>query len=300
MNSSTEDSIFTARLDDVGILCKILNELHHGQDHSIFVIDDRGIKLITASEKTFQISAYFDRNIFERFEYQSVDQSEDQVSFRFIFKDFIECLNLLRDDPLNADGDVHTQSRSLTTSLYIQYKNKGDKLKFRLENKSNYVINCDLRAFTLPDTMFQMLTFSEDEEAADILLNSRKFHDYVSGLDFEKSEYVHLVMSRDDVPIKLSTRSNLLGEVELEITQDQKDIIVREIAVSDNCVYSFSYRTKFIKPALEALRNSSRVQIKCGSRGLLCIEHFHQVDSVEGEQPSVEYFILSEYQPSDE
>jgi len=333
MMDPTDDSIFTAGLDDVTTMSKILHELHHVDDDSVLVLTRDGFRLITAGEKTFQVSAFFAASAFQRFKFDG--DSYDKVNFRFVLKDFIESLNLLRDDPI-VEGDKIQQddtgqpSDLMKTSLYIQYRKKGDPLKLRLENKSNYVINCDLKAFNLPsDSMFCPLNFLDGEETAVIVLNSRKFYDYVSGLDLVSSDLVHLVMGRGDVPIKLSTKSTLLGQVELEITQNETDIIKKGITVSDNCLFSFSYKTQFMKPALEALRNSALMQMKCGSSGLLCIEHFHPVDRAsrdglclrpdngyvatqissdaimtdynqpQNKRSSVEYFILSEAKPID-
>lgn len=330
----TDDSIFTAGLDDVTTMSRILHELHHADDHSVLVITRDGIRLITAGEKTFQVSAYFAASTFQRFNFDY--ENYHQVNFRFMLKDFIECLNLLRDDPIvegdKIQQDDRQQNDLIKTSLYIQYRKKGDPLKLRLENKSNYVINCDLRAFNLPsDTMFCPLAFLDSEETAVILLNSKRLYEYVSGLDLISSEFVQLVMGRGEVPLKLSTKSTLLGEVELEITSNETEIIKREIVVSDNCLFSFSYKTQFIKPALEALRSSALMQMRCGSSGLLCIEHFHPVDrssigrdgpfirpdnvymppqassidimtdynQPQNKRSSVEYFILSEAKPID-
>lgn len=323
----TDDSIFTAGLDDVTTMSKILQELHH-EEHSVLVITRHGLRLITAGEKIFQVSAFFAASAFQRFKFDHENHYE--INFRFILKDFIECLNLLRDDPISEGDKIQLDdgqpNEFMKTSLYIQYRKKGEPLKLRLENKSNYVINCDVRGFSMgSETMFCPLAFSETEETAVIVLNSKKLYEYVSGLDLTSSDLVHIVMGRGETPLRLSTSSMLLGEVELEISYNAVEIIKRDIVVSDHCLYSFSYKTQFIKPALEALRSSSYMQMKCGSNGLLCIEHFHddsgrrqngsflRTDSAFGRssqhsyndilsdynQPqnkrsSVEYFILSE------
>lgn len=323
--------VFTARLDDVSSMSKVLHELHQADDHSVLVISQYGIRLITAGEKTFQVSAYFAASTFQ--EYSLNTENLERVNFRFMLRDFIETLNLLRNDPISEGDRIQLEgddSRGdlMTTSLQIEYRRKSGPLRLKLENKSNYVINCDLKAFNLPsDSMFRPLTFSDSEELAIVLLDSKRFYDYVSGLDLVQSEYVNLTMSRGQTPIKMSTCSTLLGEVELEIPHNETEIIKREIIVSDNCVFSFSYKAQFMKPALEALRNSKFMQMKCGSSGLLCIEHFHPCDKKKRDGPflrpdntymttqttladilteqnvpeskrsSVEYFILSEVRP---
>lgn len=270
----TENAIFTANLDDVTTMGKILQELHQDDD-SVLIINHLGLRLITAGEKTFQISAYFASNTFKRFHF---DGNYDQIIFKFMLRDFIESLNLLRDDPIDGNkGKQEDGQRApvLKTSLYIQYLRQGQPLRFRLENSSNYVISCELKSFSLAnESMFSPLGFSEDDETAVILFNSKKLYEYVSGLDLVSSEYVHLVMCSGDVPMKLTTKSTILGEVELEITRNETEIIRGEIKVSENCLFSFSYRTQFMRPALEALKNSTYTQMKCGSIGLLCIEHF--------------------------
>lgn len=329
----TDDSIFTAGLDDVSSMNKILHELHHSDEYSVLVINEEGLRLITAGEKAFQVSAFFSAASFQRFEFDK--NLYNQITLKFTLRDFIESLNLLRDDPLTEGDklqlDDDLQSEPMKTSLYIQYRKKGEPLKLKLENKSNYVINCDLKGFNLtPDTVFRPLGFLDSEETAIIVFNSKRLYDFVSGLDLVSSDFVHLVMGRGEVPIKLSTKSTLLGEVELEITENETEIIKREMIVSDNCLFSFSYRTQFIKPALEALRTSKFSQMKCGSSGLLCIEHIHpnnetrssardgafmRPDNVylsqnsmdfvtdynqpQNKRSSVEYFILSEAKPID-
>lgn len=338
MMDPTDDAILTAGLDDVTTMSRILHEVHHAEDHSVLEITQDGIRIITAVGKTFQVSAFFAASVFQRYKFDR--DNHEQVHFRFMLRDFIESLNLLRDDPIVEGDKVPLQDEGaedndlMKTSLYIQYRKKGAPLKLRLENKSNYVINCDLNAFnSASDQWFYPLAFAEFEEYAIIALNSRKFYEYVSGLDLVSSLHVHLVMGRGEVPLKLSTKSTELGEVELEITHNEIEIIRREIIVSDNCLFSFSYKTQFIKPALDALRTSSFIRMKCSSSGLLCIEHFHEdlpdsrstldgpfmrpnttkfMTSTQNEpdimtdfnQPqkkrsSVEYFILSEARPID-
>lgn len=289
--------LFSAKLYNIGSINKLLN---HNGDFSIFIISHNGI-LITTGENSFQVSANLAASTFQQYQ---LDAELGQLSFRFMPIDFIECLNLL---PQDVDDEA------IETSLEIEYKKRGGPLRLRLQNKTNYVINCDLKAFNMPgDSLFTPLTFLDGEEIAVILLNSKKFYDYVSGLDLVSSDHVHLAMSRGDTPIRLSTNSSTLGEVELEIPHES-EIIKREIIVSDNCLFSFSYKTEFIKPALEALKNFALVQMKCGSSGLLCIEHFHLVDTPRRDGPflrpdntymsehiqpqnksSIEYFILSE------
>lgn len=332
--SPSEDSIFTAGLDDVTTMSSILHELYPTDEQSILVITADGIRLITAGEKSFQVSAFFVSSIFQQYEFNG----RDRVHFRLYLKDFIECLNLLRDDPI-VEGDrvqpieENQVSDMMTTSLCLQYRKQGEPLLLRLENKSNYVINCGLSGFTKShDSRFCPLAFQEDEDTAVIVLNSKKFYDYVSGLDLISSDFVQLVMSRqDEIPIKLSTKSTQLGEVELHIHEDEKEIIKRDLIVSDNLVFAHWYKTAFMKPALEGLKTSVLVQIKCGSSGLLCIEHFHgtcdkstrdgpfkkpaannhvrdqEVGDMlnnynlgQNKRSSVEYFILSEVKPLDE
>lgn len=307
---------FSAKLNDINCINRLL---HYVDDFSILTISQDGI-LITTGESNFQVSANLPASTFQRFELD--DQEFGQLSFRFMLNDFIECLNLLRRDLASGDED------SAQTSLEIEYKKRGSPLRLRLQNQSNCVINCDLKAFNMPgDSRFTPLKFRDGEDIAVILLNSKKFYDYVSGLDLVSSDHVHLVMGRGETPIRLSTNSSSLGEVELEIPQNESDIIKREIIVSDNCLFSFSYKTQFMKPALEALKSSSLVQIKCGSSGLLCIEHFHPSDKFKRDGPflrpdntymvtqttlsdiisenmqpqdkksSIEYFILSEAKP---
>lgn len=231
--------------------------------------------------------------------------------------------------------DSTRQSEQIKTSLEIRYKKRGEPLQLRLENGSSCVINCDLKAFNMPgDSMFAPMAFSNDEETAVIVFDSKKLYEYASGLDLVSSEFVDLVMGRGSVPVKFSTKSTVLGEVELEITERDSEIIKREIMVSDNFLFSFSYRSQFMKPALEALRTSTYMKMRCGSSGLLCLEHFHGVRDVnktdnrpfirpadngngymgvtqssyeyvtdynqpQRKRSSVEYFILSEVKPMD-
>lgn len=337
MMDPTDEAIFTAGLDDVTTMSRILHEVHHADDHSVLEITQDGIRIITAVGKTFQVSAFFAASAFQRYKFDY--DNYNRIHFRFMLRDFIESLNLLRDDPI-VEGDKVLQQDEreeqdlIKTSLYIQYRKKGSPLKLRLENKSNYVINCDLNAFnSASDQWFQPLAFTDFEEHAMIVLNSRKFYEYVSGLDLVLSANVHLVMSRGEVPLKLSTKSTELGEAELEITHNEIEIIKKEIVVTDNCLFSFNYKTQFIKPALDALRASNFIRMKCSSNGLLCIEHFHEdisdlnstldcaflrqkndnfmsstqnaIDiTTDFNQPqrkrsSVEYFILSEARPID-
>ena len=327
-NYADNEYIFEALLEDASTMNKILHELHHPDDQSVLPITSEGLRLITTGEKAFQISAFFAASTFHKFNFNS-----DYVNFRLSLKDFIESLNLLRDEPIE-DGDMkrnpHDDSSRQpfeynTTSLLIRYRNRGLPLELKLENKSNYLVNGGLKAFNLPDdSRYYPIDFKDDEEIADIVFDSKRLWDWVSGLDLVSSEFVDLVMGKSDIPVRFLTKSFTLGEAELELSADDTEMIRREIRVSDNVLYGFSYRTQFMKPALEALKNSTFMKMRCGSSGLLCIEHFHGVKDVnkssslncvgsneklleymtDYNQPrrkisSVEYFILSESKPSD-
>lgn len=334
-----EASIFAAGLDDVTTMSSILQELYHADEQSVLSITSEGIRLITAGEKTFQVSAFFAASNFQRYIFD--ERNQGRVHFRLALKDFIECLNLLRDDPI-VEGDKvpaeeNQRGDTMTTSLWLQYRKIGEPLRLKLENKTNYVIECQLTGYSRPyDSKFCPLAFQDSEDTAEIVLSSKKFYDYVSGLDMTSSEFILLVMSRGEVPVRLSTKSTLLGEVELEITANEREIIKRDIVVSDNCLFSHKYKTQFVKPAFEALRSSELVYLKCGSSGLLCIEHIHcsggadrpagrdgpfkrpmvapvtnqgreqevynlmsDYNHGQNKRSSVEYFILSEAKPVD-
>lgn len=279
-------NLFTVRLDDVTTMTIILNELHHADDQSVLAINQDGIRIITAGEKVFQVSAFFARSIFQLFEFEA----NHQVNFRFVLRDFIATLNLPLDDPI-AEGDKlmlddQQPNDYMKTSLFMQYRKQGEPIRMKLENKSNCVVECDLKAFNLPsNSIFCPLAFHDSEDFAMIDLNSKKLYEYVSGLDFT-GEHVHVVMGKGEVPLKLST-SSATGEVDIEIPSNEVEIITK--VVSDNTLHSFGYRTQLIKPALEALKTSLSMRMKIGCSGLLCIEHFH-----EAEVSSVQYFIKSE------
>lgn len=274
MNPS-DDALFTVGLDDVTTMTKILHELHHSDDQSILAMNHDGIRLITAGEKVYQVSAFFAKSIFQSFKFVA----DHQVNFRFVLRDFIATLSLPLDDPM-AEGDKligpddGQQKDHMKTSLYMQYRKKGEPIRMKLENKTNCLVECDLKAFNLPsNSRFSPLAFHDSEDCAMIHLNSKRLYEYVSGLDFS-GEHVHVSMGRGEIPLKLSTNSTAVGEIELEITDNESEIIHK--VVSDNTLYSFSYKTQLIKPALEALRTSHSMRMKVGSSGLLCIEHFHE------------------------
>lgn len=269
-----DESLFTVGLDDVTTLTRILLELHHNEEQSVLAINQDGIRVITAGEKVFQVSAFFARSVFQHFKFEA----NRQVNFRFVLRDFIATLCLPLDDYI-ADGDKLTLDDEkprdhMKTSLHMQYRRKNEPIRMRLENKSNCLVECDLKAFNLPsNSVFCPLAFHDSEDFAMIHLNSKKLYEYVSGLDFT-GEHVHVVMGRGEIPLKLSTSSTTTGEVELEIPLNETEIMTR--VVSSNYVYNFSYKTQLIKPALEALRTSLSARMKIGGSGLLCIEHFHE------------------------
>lgn len=280
----SDDSLFTVGLDDASTMTKILHELHHADDQSVLAINQDGIRVITAGEKVFQVSAFFARSIFQHFKFDT----DHQVNFRFVLRDFIATLNLPLDDPI-AEGDKVVPEDCqpndyMKTSLFMQYRKKGEPIRMRLENKTNCVVECDLRAFNMPsNSVFCPLAFHDSEDFAMIHLNSKRLYEYVSGLDFT-GEHVHVVMGRGEIPLKMCTSSTATGEVELEITNNETDIINK--VVCENIVYNFSYKTQLIKPALEALRTSNSMRMKIGSSGLLCIEHFHEEMKQPCEQPT--------------
>lgn len=300
---SVEGALFEAVLEDASSMNKILHELHHQGDHSVLVITKDGLNLITNHEKTFQISAFFAAATFQKFHFNP--DRYTYINFRFILDEFIECLNLLRDDPTDE-----SDSGDCITSLQICYKRRGDPLRLRLENNSNCSINCDLRGFNMPDSsIFCPMEFQEDEETAVILFDSRKLYEYVSGLDLNTSDFVNLFMDRNEIPVALSTKSTAMGEVKLEIAKNDIDVIKCPIRISDNMIFHNNYRTGFMKPALEALKTSSHMKMTCGASGLLCTQHFHtkqdynqgpssdymiETNPAHRTRSSVKYFILAE------
>lgn len=277
-SGSSGGCLFEARLEDLSTMNKVLNEIGNIDDQSVLIVTKDGLRLVTAGEKTFQISAFFAQTTFKRFLFNS---EEPHIYFKFMLKDFIENLNLLPEDLSNEDADDSKRDFDFNrTSLEIRYKGRGEPLRFRLENKSNLFINCDIKAFMMPN-VFTPMDFAEEEDMATIECDSKRLHEFVSGLDLISSEYVKLLMRQDWVPLIFSTESALLGEVELKIPKCDKEIYLSDIVVSDSS-YFFNnyYRTQFIKPALDALKTSTKVKMRCGSSGLLCLEHFHGFTSL--------------------
>lgn len=335
----TDGGIFNARLEDVTTMSRVLQELHHSDEHSVLVVSSDGIRLVTA-EKTFQVSAYFSKNCFQDFIFRPpVDKRGkvvDQVTFRFMKRDFIECLGLLDDQLNTTDGDRSMDESNYNqmqkdpqfkTTLHCQYHSEGEPLRLELRNGSDYLINCEVMAFSINNNnLFSPLRFSNSDEPATILLKSRTFREYFSGLDLTSSDFIMLTLKRGEIALKLSINSLMLGELELEIAE--KDKMVKQLKISQNVEYSFRYKTQFIRPALDSLKSSSLVQLRCSSNGLLCIEHFHAIDKriaivelagpggmhiesqnsrdilsqfnqPQNKRSSVEYFILCEALPAE-
>ena len=320
------DPIFEIALDDASTITKILQELNLLDDKALLMVNNDGMRLILNSEKSFQISAFFAASTFNKFIYNS--EQHGQVNFRFLLNEFIECLYLLRDDQVDDrenrlyQMDDHSRSGDTTkTSLELRYKSKGDVLRLKLANNSNCEVECGIKAFNLPDlSTVSPMTFNIGEDTASIGFDSKKLYDYISGIDLTSSDLVNLHLQQGRVPVKICTRSILLGEVELEICDQDSEIIVRELTVSSGCQFAFNYRTKFMKLALEALKTSIYMKLKCSSGGLLCTEHFYGMrdllkpnladlmgaDSMEymtdkntppERKSSVEYFITAEAHP---
>lgn len=300
-------------------MSKIIHELHAGHEHAILVITKDGIRTLTG-DASYQVSAFFEASMFQRYVFDN--SHRDQVTFRFILNDFTEILNLHKEEhDENTNG--HELMAESKTSLYIQYKKLGDPLKLKLENRSNMTIHCELKAFnTSNNVVFSPLQFGQDDEIIVITLNSKKFYEYVLGLDLTTSKIVDLSLGRGE-SIKLTTCSEL-GESDLQIRLDNSDVIRGEIHAPSNCVYGNKYKTSYLKPALDALKNSCLMHLKCSPSGLLCLQHFHSfergkdgnytrpdkdiyitdgrniVDKTSGLNriPSIEYYILAQAIPS--
>jgi hypothetical protein len=141
------------------------------------------------------------------------------------------------------------------------------------------------------------MSFDDLEETAEIYFFSKELYKYISGLDLISSNFLKMVWkSTGDVPVRMVTESATMGEVELEIkphdhrSDQSPPIIMRELSMGREMV-GFHYRCKFIAPALEALKRSNHVRMKCGQSGLLLMEHFH---GQENRIQSVQYFVLCE------
>lgn len=264
-NMTSEPVIFELELEDALVINKVISEIHDPDDNSILMVDANGLRMVSTGDRTSQVSAFFSRMTFNRF----VFNTSGQVKFRFVLKDFIETLNLLQDD---AKDD---EPKPAKVSLKINYRKRGDPLRLRLENNSNYTVNCDLREFSLP-SVHTLMSFTPHEEITDIVFHSRELYKFLSGLDLS-SQFVTLKLEPGNVPVKW-----MAGGVELEVgTEDEPAIIKRGLNAPSNLVFDFAYRTQLLKPAFMALRSSTSMLLRCGSSGLLIMEHFHDSQSVE-------------------
>lgn len=265
--STGESYLFELELEDASVISKLICEMDDPDDNSIMIVDARGLRLVSTG--TSQVSAFFSRATFNQF----VFNSTKQIKFRFVLKEFIETLNLLQDDTKDSE-DPHPAK----VSLKIIYRKKGDPLKLRLTNNSNYTVNCDLREFSLP-TFHTLMSLTEYEDVTDIVFHSKELYRFLSGLDLS-SPFVTLILGDgrpDEMPVRF-----MAGMVELEInTSDDPPIIKRDLNAPTNLVLNFRYRTQLLKPAFNALKSSTTMSLRCGSSGLLIMEHFHDSQSVE-------------------
>lgn len=268
LHTMSSNPIFKLALDDVRPLQRILQEFHHHEELTLIANRD-GIKF-TTGDKTFEVSASFKAKFFQTFEAQK------DLKFKFLLRDFNESLNLIRDDADSDDCDI--------TSLRMQCSEEGDYLDLKLENKSNCLVSCQLKAFNAAPNH---ITISPVEDTAELILNSRRFYDYVSGLDLTTSDYVDISLSPDETPLKIVTKSENITEVELSIPREANDILMG-VCISDNIVFSFNYKTQFVKTALEALKTSKSTRIICSSSGVLCIENIYK------DEISIKHMALSE------
>uniref|UniRef100_A0A6G1SFY7 Cell cycle checkpoint protein RAD1 n=1 Tax=Aceria tosichella TaxID=561515 RepID=A0A6G1SFY7_9ACAR len=285
-SNSNVEALFEIVLVDASVINKIISEIGNPDDNSTFIFTNDGLRLIVNGDRTSQVSAFFSTSTFDSFEFRA----DHSISYKFSLKDFIEALNMLPEET-SDDNQVPT-----TTTLQINYRRRGDPLKMKLDNRTNYSVECDLREFSTPSIQ-SLMSFNDFEETAEIYFHSKELYKYISGLDLTSSVFLKIVMKAGDVPVRMLTESPIMGEVELEIrpNSDRNDlgppIIMRDLNIPPNAIFEFNYRCKFIAPALEALRTSNHVRMKCGHSGLLLMEHFH---GQEARDQMVQYFVLSE------
>lgn len=267
--------LFTANIDDVSGMSKILHELHAPQprDHAILTISKEGLRIITG-DSSHQVSAFFAVTMFQRFDFNN--RESDKVNFRFSLKYLIESIDsFLKDSDQSIQGD---KSNNFDTSLYIEYKKKDDPLLFKFEDSSNLVINVEIfGTFATPNnSLYSPLQFNSNDDICVVTLNSKKVYDYMIGVDLVSSPFVDITMGRDE-SVKLSTSSEY-GESALEIRLDSDDLIIGDVYAPPCCIFNNRYKSMFLKPALEAAKNSYVMQVKCSSSGLLCLQHFHLLE----------------------
>lgn len=285
-SSSNLESLLEIVLEDASVINRIISEIGNPDDNSTFIFTDEGLRLIVNGDRTSQVSAFFSASTFDSFEFRA----NDCIRYKFSLKDFIETLNVLREEPTDEN------QVPAPTSLKLTYRRRGDPLRIKLDNRSNISAECDLREFSTPSYQ-SLMSFNDLEETAEIYLNSKELYKYINGLDLTSSVFLKIVMKAGDVPVRMLTESPTMGEVELEIkpttdrTESSPPIIMRDLNIPSNEIFPFNYRCKFVAPALEALRTSNHVRMKCGQSGLLLMEHFHGQDARD---QMVQYFVLSE------
>jgi hypothetical protein len=284
-SSYDPESLLEILLEDTSVINKIICEIGNPDDNSTFLFTKDGLRLVINGDRTSQVSAFFSTSTFDEFMFNA----DDCIRYKFSLKDFIETLNILREEA--SDENLLPSP----TSLKMSYRRRGDPLRLKLDNRSSHTAESCLREFSTPSIQ-PLMSFNDLEETAEIYFYSKELYKYISGLDLATSAFLEIFLKAGR-PVRMLTESPTMGDVELEIksnrdrTELNQPIIMRDLIIPDNIEFRFNYRCKFIAPALDALKSSSHVRMKCGQSGLLLMEHFHSQDA---RVQSVQYFVLSE------
>ena len=286
--STSPVSQITAQLQNAKALLQFLKALNFTDDVTL-VFNENGLKLTVEEARTFQASAFLQKEIFRTFEFPEADgggneedddDDETAVSFKLSLSSLVQCLGMFGSSPGGAQP-----------VLCIRYASGGeDPLQLWLE-ESGVVV--EIRAQTRePESMIDF-EFAKGVIAAKVIMLSERLRDVLNDLD-HGSEWVEVRVCPKTRTLHLST-SSTNGDMETEIPEVEGGVVAHFEA--PNGEVRARYRMSLFRHALRPLGISEKMSLRIDGNDVLCLQFMVRV---EEHKSFLEYICLPEINDADD
>ena len=275
--SSEEAPYLEATLDKASLLSHVLSPLNFQKDAVVIIaVLSTGLKFTVEEARVLQATAFLSYEVFGHYALSTraaAQQSSVVFQFAVALNPLCECLNIF------GTAEVST--------LKLVYQKPGMDL-FLILAQAGVITNVALRTLDTDGPTPFYFRHPQNPLRNKLIIQSEHLKAAFNELDWSNSD-IQLIVSPEEPFFKLSTVGPA-GSCEVEFSRDSATIL--EFESFDTQVLQF--KLKYLQPAVKALSNAKRTQIKTNLRGTLNL--MHMIDMEDGNLFFIEFYLL----PSDD
>lgn len=271
---------FCGKLSSPKVLLQVLKVLNF-RDDVIVNVGANGLKITAEVSKSFQASAFIQRETFMEYSVSEATQKEEEdIIFNISLPTLINCLNLCGTTNTSSGSSGYLLNTTntpftniSTSSMILYYPEIGQPLRIWLE-EDGIISGATIPTMDGADTLSFDDAHHNTNVVARIIMFTEHLKDMLQELD-SKCDYVEFVMCPVTNVFSMSTFETSVNFC-VEIPFDSEIVCHSEV----NEYICVRYQLNLLRHALKPISMAEKVSIRIDARKLLSIQYMIQLNHI--------------------